>query len=139
LGAELWTRCEVRKIAPEPGGGYRVGYVRYDEEAEREGRPTDIFDPAVFRHEVVADRVILAGGTLGTVRLLLRNRAAFPQLSDQLGNRFCGNGDLLTFAYGASDAAAGGNGHQRRQRRIDPSFGPVITGAARVPDEVDGG
>ncbi|WP_116996665.1 FAD-dependent oxidoreductase [Desertimonas flava] len=135
LGAELWTRCEVRKLAPEPGGGYRVNYVRYDEADEREGRPTDIFDPEVFRHELVADRVILAGGTLGTVRLLLRNRAAFPLMSDQLGNRFCGNGDLLTFAHGASHT----DGTTRRQRRIDPSFGPVITSAARVPDELDGG
>ena len=27
LGAEIRTRCEVRKFAPEPGGGYRVDYV----------------------------------------------------------------------------------------------------------------
>ncbi len=135
LGAELRTRCEVRRIAPEPGGGYRVGYVRYDEAAERDGLPTDIFDPAVYRNELVADRVILAGGTLGTVRLLLRNRAAFPRISDQLGNRFCGNGDLLTFAYRCAEESEEG----RRHRRVDPSFGPVITSAIRVPDEVDGG
>jgi len=141
LGAEVWTRCEVRKLAPEPGGGYRVAYVRYDEADEREMRPTDIFDPAVFRHEIVADRVILAGGTLGTVRLLLRNRAAFPAISHQLGNRFSGNGDLLTFAYRATEGDEASNGAKgsRRQRRIDPSVGPVITSAARVADELDGG
>jgi cholesterol oxidase len=135
LGAEIRTRCEVRKLAPEPGGGYRVAYVRYDPEDERDGRPTDIFDPAVFRHGLTADRLIVAGGTLGTVRLLLRNRAAFPRISDQLGNRFCGNGDLLTFAYRATEEHEGG----RRQRRIDPSVGPVITSAARIPDALDGG
>jgi cholesterol oxidase len=135
LGAEVWTGCEVRKLAPEPGGGYRVSYVHYDDADVREGRPTDIFDPTVFRHELVADKVILAGGTLGTVRLLLRNRAAFPAMSHQLGNRFCGNGDLLTFAYRATE----GDEKGRRQRRIDPSVGPVITSAARVPDTLDGG
>lgn len=135
LGADIRTRSEVRKLAPEPGGGYRVAYVRYDEETERDGRPTDIFDPAVVRHEATADRVVLAGGTLGTVRLLLRNRAAFPLISDQLGNRFCGNGDLLTFAYRSREQ----HDNTRRHRRIDPSFGPVITSAARIPDALDGG
>jgi cholesterol oxidase len=135
LGAEIRTRCEVRRLAPEPGGGYRVGYVQYDESHEREERPIDIFDPANYRNELVADRVILAGGTLGTVRLLLRNRAAFPRISHQLGNRFCGNGDLLTFAFRCAEESQEG----RRTRRVDPSYGPVITSAVRVPDELDGG
>jgi cholesterol oxidase len=135
LGADIRTRCEVRRLAPMAGGGYRVGYVQYDEEAERTGTPTDIFDPSTYRNELVADRVIVAGGTLGTVRLLLRNRAAFPRLSHQLGNRFCGNGDLLTFAYRCIEQGE----RDVRQRRIDPSYGPVITSAVRIPDALDGG
>lgn len=133
LGAEIRTRCEVRAIEPLDAGGYAVRYIEYDPELE--GQPVDIFDPALASHTLVADRLILAAGTLGTVRLLLRNRAAFPRLSSQLGTRFCGNGDLLTFAIKCTREEDG----QRVPRVIDPSYGPVITSAARVPDALDGG
>jgi cholesterol oxidase len=84
---------------------------------------------------VTADRVVLAAGTLGTVRLLLRNRAAVPGISRRLGSRFCGNGDLLTFALKCSQTS----GVERVPRVVDPSRGPVITSAVRVPDALDGG
>jgi cholesterol oxidase len=131
-GAEIRTRCEVRAIEPLEGGGYAVRYVEYDRDAE--GVPTDIFDPALARHTVVAERLIISGGTLGSTRLLLRNRGALPRISKTLGDRFCGNGDLLTFALKCSREENG----QRVPRVIDPSLGPVITSAARVPDALDG-
>jgi cholesterol oxidase len=109
-GAELWTGCEVRTLAPLDGG-YRIGYVVHPERREE---------------TVTAQRLVLSAGALGTPFLLLRNRASFPGLSDQLGTRFCGNGDLLTFAVGCSDPT-------------EPARGPVITSAIRYPDELDGG
>jgi cholesterol oxidase len=133
VGAEIRTRSEVRALEPLEGGGYRVRYISYD--PDRDGEPIDIFDPAVARHEIHCDRLILACGALGSVRLLLRNRAAFPRLSKQLGTQFCGNGDLLTFAYRCSVEKNG----KRTPRTIDPSYGPVITSTVRVPDELDGG
>ncbi|MGH2847261.1 MAG: GMC oxidoreductase [Thermoleophilaceae bacterium] len=132
-GAEIRTRSEVRVIEPLDRGGYRVHYIHYD--PAREGEPMDIFAPAAARHVLECDRLILAGGTLGTVRLLLRNRAAFPRLSDRLGTRFCGNGDLLAFAYRSSRQENG----KTVPRVIDPSFGPVITSTIRFADELDGG
>ena len=123
----------MRKIEPLDGGGYRVRYIPYL--PEHEGEPLDIFDPEVAAQELECDRLILAGGTLGTVRLLLRNRAAFPRISKRLGTRFCGNGDLLTFAYRCTKEEDG----KRVPRTIDPSFGPVITSTVRIPDEEDGG
>jgi cholesterol oxidase len=110
-GAELRTRAEVRSLAPAEGGGYRIGYVVH---------------PGREEHTVSADRLVLSAGTLGTTFLLLRNRGAFPGLSDRLGTRFCGNGDLLTFAVGCRETT-------------DPARGPVITTAIRYPDELDGG
>ena len=133
VGADIRSRCEVRVVDPLDGGGYRVRYIHYA--PEHEGEPLDIFDPAVAAHEIECDRLILAGGTLGTVRLLLRNRAAFSRISKRLGSRFCGNGDLLTFAYRCTVEENG----KRVPRTIDPSFGPVITSTARVPDALDGG
>lgn len=125
-GAEIRDRCEVRRFAPQPGGGYRVWYVHHD--PEQEGKPTRTSElPEI---EVDADRLILAAGTLGTTFLLLRNRDAFPALSRALGTRFSGNGDLLTFLVGHPDGTT---------RLLDGSHGPVITSAIRVPDEADGG
>ncbi len=125
LGAEIWTRREVRSFAPREGGGYVVRYVEHD--VADEGRPIDTGDPRARPvRELTCDRLVLAAGTLGSTYLLLRSRADFPGLSPRVGSRFGGNGDLLTFALGAD-------------RPLEPSRGPVITSALRVPDELDGG
>jgi cholesterol oxidase len=83
---------------------------------------------------VTCDRLILSAGTMGTTYLLLRNRSALPGLSDQLGQGFSGNGDLLTFALRARQDVDG----KRVPRVLDPGHGPVITSAIRVPDALDG-
>lgn len=132
LGADIRTSSEVRYLAPRPEGGYVVRYIHY--EPEQEGNRVDIFDPKTASHTITADRLVISAGTLGTVRLLLRNRAAFPAMSNKLGTRFCGNGDLLTFALKCSDSSSG----KRVPTIIDPSYGPVITSAIRIPDELDG-
>jgi len=125
LGAEIWPLREVRALAPREGGGYVVRYVEHD--LADEGRKIRTDDPRVRPlRELTCERLVLAAGTLGSTYLLLRSRDAFPGLSPRLGSRFGGNGDLLTFALDA-------------KRPLQPSFGPVITGALRVPDELDGG
>ena len=119
--ADLRTRCEVREIRLL-GGGFEVAYVNYGE--EHDGEPTD---PGTLPRRRIRCRVlVLAAGALGTSSLLLRNQAEFPALGTLLGTRFCGNGDLLGFVRGS-------------RRQLQPSRGPVITGAIRVPDAVDGG
>ena len=124
-GAEIWARSEVRSFEPREGGGYVVHYVEHD--AADEGRKLDTGDPHVRpERRLTCDRLVLAAGTLGSTYLLLKSRAAFPGLSHKLGTRFGGNGDLLTFAVGAD-------------RPLEPSYGPVITGALHVPDALDGG
>ena len=125
LGAEIWTRREVRSLAPREGGGYVVRYVEHD--VADEGRKLDTRDPHVRpERELTCDRLVLAAGTLGSTYLLLKSRAAFPGLSPRLGSRFGGNGDLLTFALGAEAAARAAlrpGDHERPAR----------------PDELDGG
>jgi cholesterol oxidase len=125
LGAEVWTRREVRSLAPTEGGGYVVRYVEHD--VADEGRKLDTRDPRIRpERELTCDRLVLSAGTLGSTYLLLRSRDAFPGLSPRLGSRFGGNGDLLTFALGAS-------------RPLDSHYGPVITSALSLPDALDGG
>jgi cholesterol oxidase len=121
LGADLRTLHDVRAIRVRPGGGYEVDYVRHDPESKSR-------KPQVMT--IGCDRLILAAGTYGTSYLLLRSRDDLPGLSDAVGTRFCGNGDLLTFLLKATDRS--------RVRLLDASRGPVITSAIRLPDEQDG-
>lgn len=111
-GARIQTDCLVEKIVPlnEHGGedhaadgrhGYRVHYHELD-------------DGAAW---VDTRRVVLSAGTLGTNELLLRCRDVYgtlPRISNQLGKRFSGNGDFVSFV------AAG-------KKVADPNYGPVIT------------
>jgi cholesterol oxidase len=130
-GADVRTRCEVRRIAPRESGGFVVEYVEHRDEDE--GRPLSASQrPHVA---VTCDRLVLAAGAIGTTYLLLRNRSAFPHLSPALGTRFCGNGDLLGLAIPAKGRPGGADAYPIR----DASRGPVITSAVRVPDSVDGG
>lgn len=133
LGAEILTRSEVKEFETREGGGYTLRYVRH--EPEREGRETDT--SCLPRKTLTADRLILSAGTLGSTFLLLKmkNQGAFPRLSDRLGTRFCGNGDLVTFAVKGSKNENG----QRVPRLIDAGYGPVITSAVRIADREDGG
>jgi cholesterol oxidase len=130
-GADLRTLCEVVTIAPRPPGGFEVDYVAHRPDPDAAPVPT----ARRPRTRLTANVLVLSAGTLGTTYLLLKNRSAFPALGDALGTRFCGNGDLLTFAARCRDWHRG----RRRPRRIDPGYGPVITAAARVADTLDGG
>jgi cholesterol oxidase len=126
-GATIRAHCEVKEFAPREGGGFTIDYVDHARAAEGEQRTGD---PP--RHRLTADRLILSAGTFGTTYLLLKNRSAFPALSDRLGTHLCGNGDILMLAMEAKE-----NGG--RPRIVDPGFGPVITSTVRVKDAAEGG
>jgi cholesterol oxidase len=126
-GADIRTLSEVRGFSPLRGGGYEVRYVIHDPANEGRNTPT----AGLKVHTITCGKLILAAGTFGSTYLLLRNRAAFPGISRALGTRFSGNGDLLTFLFGATR-----NGDSRP---VQASHGPVITSAIRVGDKVDGG
>ena len=121
-GADIRTLCDVRTFEPRPEGGYMVGY-------------RDLDDEGAEPRTISADRLVISAGTLGSTSLLLRNRSAFPGLSRKLGSRFCGNGDLLTLILNCSEESGG----KRVPRIVDPSYGPVITTTARMPDGADEG
>ncbi len=94
-GAEVFPLHEVLGINPPPraGGNWRVGFrdLQYR-----------------VRGEVEAPVLVLAAGTLGSSRLLLKNRRRLDRLSPALGTRFSGNGDALGLALDpAADDVAG--------------------------------
>lgn len=128
-GADIRTLCEVHSFSQRPEGGFSITYYVHD--LDREGNKINRSElPCI---SVTADKLILAAGTLGSTYLLLKNRAAFPAISSKLGTRFCGNGDLLTFAVNCKETS----GTERKSRKLNPNIGPVITSAIRYPDAQD--
>ena len=130
--AEVRTLCEVKEIAPLSGKGYAVHYIQHD--LKNAEKPLTIKD--VPRTEITCDRLIISAGTFGSPYLLLKNQGNFPGFDKQktLGSHFNVNGDLLSFIANAMERKNG----KCAPRRLDPSFGPVITSAIRVGDTLDG-
>ena len=86
-GADVRPLHLVRRVQPA-GPGYRVFFDRVDGGRSIEG------------HER-ADRVVLAGGSIGTTELLLRCRDEFgtlPRLSRRLGHQWSPNANFLSLA-----------------------------------------
>jgi cholesterol oxidase len=134
LGADIRTLSEVRSFKPSEDGGYTIHYVQHS--LDNAGHKLATHDHAILPIQTItADRLILAAGTFGTTFLLLKNRNAFPKLSNLLGTRFSGNGDLINFAFKCNDVTDG----KRIPSIIDAGHGPCITSTIRFEDELDGG
>jgi len=83
-GAEVLAETEVTKVRPRDGGGYVV------ETKASFGKP--------YATEISADRVILAGGVMGTMPLLLQMKEdpqGLPELSDRIGYFVRSNSEAL--------------------------------------------
>ena len=123
-GAEIFTLIEVRHLERQ-GNRWLVHYQFLDTGQEGFDAPTAV---------VSADVVILAAGTLGTNEILLRSKAAGLPLSDRLGERYSGNGDVLGFAYNNDqDINMLGFG-PRPAKDMDP-VGPTITTAIDLREQ----
>ena len=120
-GAEIFTGASVRTIERGPSGAWRVTY----QVVEPGGPPAGV--PTRF---VTAEAVVLSAGTLGSTEIMLRSALAGLPVSDRVGHRFSGNGDVLAFAYD-SDRAIHGIG--RPDPDSDP-VGPCITGFIDLRD-----
>ncbi len=129
-GAEIYTQVGVRWLERKDGH-WLVHYQLLDP-----GRET--FDaPPLF---LGADIVILAAGALGSTEILLRSKAKGLILSDQLGQHFSGNGDMLAFSYDGNQAINGiGFGPQPPEGRepVGPCITGIIDGRA-IPDLKEG-
>lgn len=120
-GAKILTEHLAHKIVPvnereedDPSAdgahGYRVYYY-------------SLVQGEKLAQAVLANRVVLSAGTLGTTEMLLRCRDLYktlPRVGRRLGERFSGNGDFLSFVIGHTDVPAG-------QPPANPNYGPVIT------------
>jgi cholesterol oxidase len=83
-GAEVVPETEVIAVRPRDGGGYQI-----------ETKPTFAKGPS---HVVTADRVVLAGGVMGTMPLLLKMKEdpeGLPELSNRVGDFVRSNSEAL--------------------------------------------
>jgi cholesterol oxidase len=134
--ADVRTLCEVKSIKPrcDTPKGYRVEYVIHKPERFQEQKTVN--DEAREKQVITCDYLILAAGTFGTPFLLFKNQTSFPNINKSiLGTRYNVNGDLLSFIVKSMEKKNG----KSVPRRLDPSFGPVITSAIRFADDLDGG
>lgn len=122
-GAEIRALCEVLGIG---GDDHRYEVLWRDHLSG-----TD--------HVVVAPRLILAAGTIGTLRLLFAAREkhrSLPRLPAALGRNFSGNGDYLAMVGGARSVAHHGRHamFQSVHRLADGGFvGEAAPPVAQLP------
>ncbi|MCP4360869.1 MAG: choline dehydrogenase [Chloroflexi bacterium] len=122
-GAEIFTEASVRYIERQ-NNRWVVHYQVLDSGAEKFDAPT---------LTVSANIVVLAAGTLGSTEILLRSKAEGLPLSNILGMRFSGNGDVGGFAYN-TDQAINAIGTGQRADEMEP-VGPTITGVIDTRDD----
>ncbi|MBV9575205.1 MAG: GMC family oxidoreductase N-terminal domain-containing protein, partial [Gammaproteobacteria bacterium] len=116
-GALIFTEIAVQYL--EKSGGKWVIYY-YDLSAKKDNLSKQI-------RFITADLVVLAAGTLGSTEILLRSKMRYLELSNQIGQRFTGNANVLAFAYNNQDAIHGvGLGSQKPEEKTP--VGPSTTG-----------
>ena len=116
-GAEIYTQARVSHVERR-GDRWLVHYRLLDVGRER------FETPRLF---VSAEVVVLSAGALGSTEILLRSEKEGLTLSEQLGKRFTGNGDVLAFAYNVDQPvnAVGFGDHNVGEV---PPVGPCIAG-----------
>ncbi len=102
--AEVRTHAEVIAIEAIEEGGYRVTYRN----------PINLNEIT----QITSEKVVVSAGSIGSTALLLKMKKTgqLKNLSDMLGEKWCGNGDLEGTALSCDDD-------------IELTNGPVITTA----------
>jgi cholesterol oxidase len=113
--ADIRTEHLVDRIAAlnaagdeDPGADGSHGYRVYFRDLRAGGDAVD---------SVLARRIVISAGSLGSTEILLRCRdhfATLPNISDRLGQQFSPNGDFLGFVVAGKEESV-------------PNYGPVIT------------
>jgi len=118
-GAKIFCEVEVESVVPAPEGAagrWMISFRVVGENREKFEAPNQF---------VTANHVILAAGTLGSTEILLRSRREGLTVSDRVGSRFSGNGDVLGFG---TDAKRHINGIGWGRHVGREPVGPTITG-----------
>lgn len=122
FGADIFVNVDVRQLTKQKDGLWRI--------TASTPQPEDVDAPET---SLTADMVVIAAGTLGSTEILMRSRACGLTVSDQLGQRFSANGDIIAFGYGAEQPVnAIGVGHPPKLE--DRTVGAVVSGHIEISD-----
>jgi cholesterol oxidase len=116
-GAKIFCQIQVRYVARDEQR-WRVVY--------------SLNEPGSLSQEertLTADMVIVAAGTLGSTEILLRSKKMGLSLSDMLGKKFSGNGDVLGFSYNGEPPVNGvgfGEHHPKGREPVGPCISSAI-------------
>ncbi len=116
-GAEIFTEIGVSHIE-KSGNQWLVYFDIYDTGREK-------FDaPPMF---IKADMIFVCAGSIGSTEIMLRSAQKGLPVSDMLGKKFTGNGDVLGFGYNNDEPIHGiGLGKKAEEGKI-AEVGPCIT------------
>ncbi|WP_413292781.1 GMC family oxidoreductase N-terminal domain-containing protein [Bdellovibrio sp. HCB185ZH] len=112
-GAEIYTQMEVLWIE-KTSDGYRLHCLYISNGGDR------------LRKTISASQVIVSAGTMGSSKLLLNSRNQGLSLSDKLGRRFSGNGDVLGLSFNTSFRTNAIGFSSASRIRVDMKPGAVI-------------
>lgn len=133
VGAKNTTAMNYLPDAFNHGAGiFTEINVRYLQKIENRWRV--FFNPMTTGREVFdapemfieAENVILGAGSLGSTEILLRSAQKGLSISDFLGKRFTGNGDVLGFGYN-NEVVINGIGLGKKATGKIADVGPCIT------------
>ncbi|TGK23759.1 alpha/beta fold hydrolase [Leptospira stimsonii] len=117
FGAQIFTEVKVNYLEKKDGY-WLVHFIPLGVDREKFSK-----DELFIR----ANTIVLAAGTLGSTEILLRSKEKGLSLSDQVGVRFSGNGDMLGFSYNGT-AKINGIGFGSKKQNGNGPVGPCITG-----------
>ena len=128
-GALLVSGASAWRVAPAAGGGWLVTVLP----TECGNHHASAADAAASDDALILSvgRLFIAAGTFGSTELLQRSQTLAGEgfkLSPELGSRFSGNGDSLSFLADMPEAvhAQGHGAHTASGERV--AVGPTITG-----------
>ena len=117
-GAEIFTEVAVQHL--EKVNDQWVVYYRLQEAGREKFKAPFLF--------VRANMVVLGAGSLGSTEILLKSKQNGLQVSNLLGHRFTGNGDVLGFGFNNDYEINGvGFGKYKPGEKVE-AVGPCIGG-----------
>ncbi|CAM4248468.1 Cholesterol oxidase [Mycobacterium basiliense] len=126
-GVHMFCGTEAQRIEPADDGRWRV-IIRHTGAKRRHAETA-----------ILARRVVIAAGTLGSNAILMRSRQAGLRLSTRLGKNFSGNGDNFAIAYNTdmrtdTQTWATTDGPPRSELACGPSITAVMRFGAHQSD-----
>jgi len=115
-GCEIFTQCNVDWIEKK-NAKWLIHFSPLGEGRNKFNAP-DMF--------VSADNVVVSAGTVGSTEIMLRSKAKGLAVSDMVGKRFSGNGDVLGMGYNC-DQEINGFGYGKEKVNPKRPVGPCIT------------